>query len=64
MSNFWFVVIVSAVSGVLGTGFGGFLGTIFKKDNSKIVSLLLSFASGVMLAIVCFELILIFLPLI
>ena len=57
MSNFWFVVIVSAVSGVLGTGFGGFLGTIFKKDNSKIVSLLVSFASGVMLAIVCFELI-------
>ena len=57
MSNFWFVVIVSAVSGVLGTGFGGFLGTVFKKDNSKIVSLLLSFASGVMLAIVCFELI-------
>ena len=33
------------------------LGTIFKKDNSKVVSLLLSFAGGVMLSIVCFELI-------
>ncbi|MBO5884685.1 MAG: ZIP family metal transporter [Clostridia bacterium] len=57
MSNFWFVIIVSAVSGILGTGLGGFLGTIFKKDNSKIVSFLLSFAGGVMMAIVCFELI-------
>ena len=57
MSNFWFVVIISTIAGVVGTGFGGFLGTIFKKDNSKIVSLLLGFASGVMLAIVCFELI-------
>lgn len=57
MDNFWFVVIVSTISGVLGTGLGGFIGTIFKKDNSKVVSLLLSFASGIMLSIVCFELI-------
>lgn len=57
MSNFWFVVIISTIAGVIGTGLGGFLGTIFKKDNSKIVSLLLSFAGGVMLSIVCFELI-------
>ena len=57
MNNFWFTVIISTISGVIGTGLGGFLGTIFKKDNSKIVSLLLSFAAGVMLSIVCFELI-------
>lgn len=57
MNNFWFVVIVSTISGVLGTALGGVLGTIFKKDNSKVVSLLLSFAGGVMLSIVCFELI-------
>ncbi len=57
MNTFWFVIIISTISGVVGTGIGGFLGTIFKKDNSKIVSLLLSFAGGVMLSIVCFELI-------
>ena len=57
MNNFWFVIIISTISGVIGTGLGGFLGTVFKKDNSKIVSLLLSFAGGIMLAIVCFELI-------
>ncbi len=57
MSNFWFVVIISSISGILGTALGGVLGTIFKKDNSKVVSLLLSFAGGVMLSIVCFELI-------
>ena len=57
MSNFWFVVIVSAISGVFGTGLGGFLGGIFKKDNSKFVSFLLSLAAGVMLAIVSLDLI-------
>ena len=57
MSSFWFVVIISTISGVVGTGLGGVLGTIFKRDNSKIVSLLLSFAGGIMLSIVGFELI-------
>ena len=57
MSNFWFVVIISTIAGVIGTGLGGLIGAIFKKDNSKIVSLLISFAGGVMLSIVCFELI-------
>ena len=57
MSNFWFVVIISTISGVCGTGIGGILGTIFKRDNSKIVSLLLSFASGIMLAIISLDLI-------
>ena len=57
MSSFWFVILVSSIAGVIGTGFGGFLGTIFKKDNSKIVSLLLSFAGGIMLSVVCFDLI-------
>lgn len=57
MSNIWFIIIISTISGVCCTGLGSVLGAIFKKDNSKIVSLLLSFASGIMLAIVCFELV-------
>jgi len=57
MSAIAWVVLITAVAGVGGTGLGGLIGAIFKKDSSKIVSLLLSFAGGVMLAVVCFDLI-------
>lgn len=39
-----------------GTGLGGIIGALFKTDSSRTVSLLLSFAAGVMLSIVCFDL--------
>lgn len=57
MSVFWWIVIVTAIAGVGGTGLGGIVGAVIKKDSTKAVSLLLAFAGGVMLAIVCFELI-------
>lgn len=57
MSVIGWVVLITAVAGVAGTGFGGIIGAIFKKESSKVVSLLLSFAAGVMLAVVCFDLI-------
>ena len=57
MNTIAWVIIITAISGVVGTGLGGVIGAIFRKDSSKIVSLLLSFAGGVMLAVVCFDLI-------
>lgn len=51
------LLIVTAISGVVGTGIGGVIGALFRKSDSHIVSLLLSFAAGVMTAIVCFDLI-------
>lgn len=57
MSLFWQIAIVTGIAGVCGTGLGGAVGAIFKKDSSKVVSLLLSFAGGVMLAVVSFDLI-------
>lgn len=57
MSVVLWVIIITSIAGVVGTGLGGVIGAIFKKDSSKIVSLLLSFAGGVMLAVVCFDLI-------
>lgn len=39
-----------------GTGLGGLLGVLFTRNSEKIVSLLLSFAGGVMLCIVCLDL--------
>ncbi len=57
MSIFAWVVIITTIAGVGGTAVGGLLGALFNKDNNKIVSLLLAFAGGVMLAVVCFDLI-------
>lgn len=56
MSVFWWVVVITAVAGVGGTGLGGLIGAVLRRDSSKIVSLLLAFAGGVMLAVVCFDL--------
>lgn len=52
------IVVVTFISGVVGTGLGGLVGCIARRDSSRIVSLFLSFAGGVMLAVVCFDLIL------
>jgi len=51
------LIIVTAIAGVVGTGIGGLVGALLQKDSSRTVSLLLSFAGGVMLSVVCFDLI-------
>lgn len=51
------VVLYSLFVGVIGTGLGGFVGAMFKKDSNRTMSLLLSFSAGIMLSIVCFDLI-------
>lgn len=56
MSTFWMVVLITTVAGVGGTGIGGLLGVLFHRNSEKIVSLLLSFAGGVMLCVVCLDL--------
>lgn len=57
MRIFWWVVLITAIAGVGGTGLGGLIGAVLRRDSTKIVSLLLAFAGGVMLAVVCFDLI-------
>ena len=51
------VIIITLIAAVGGTGLGGLLGVVLKRESEKIVSLLLSFAAGVMLAICFFDLI-------
>ncbi len=51
------IIIVTLIAGVGGTGMGGALSACIKRDSTKIVSLLLSFAGGIMLSVVCFDLI-------
>lgn len=50
------IIVVTFISGVIGTGLGGVVGAVLKRDSTKIVSLLLAFAAGIMLAVVCFDL--------
>ena len=50
------VVIITAIAGVGGTGIGGLIGAFFGRNSEKVVSLLLSFAAGVMTSVVCFDL--------
>ena len=52
----WSVVLITALAGMGGTGLGGLISCLFRKDSSKTVSLLLSFAAGVMTSVVCFDL--------
>ena len=53
----YWIILVTAIAGVGGTGLGGAISACIRRDSSKVVSLLLSFAGGVMLAVVCFDLI-------
>lgn len=57
MNELLVLIEATAIAGVGGTGLGGIIGALFKKDSKKTASLLLSFAGGVMTAIVCFDLI-------
>lgn len=51
------MIAATAIAGVVGTGLGGLIGALLQKDSNRTVSLLLSFAGGVMLSVVCFDLI-------
>ena len=51
------LLLTTFLSGVGGTGIGGIVGAMLQKDSKKMVSLLLSFAGGVMLSVVCFDLV-------
>ena len=43
--------------GTFGTTLGGIIGVIIKKNSNKFLSFTLSFASGLMMSVICFDLI-------
>ena len=45
------LLLTTFLAGVAGTGVGGLIGALLQKDSNKTVSLLLSFAAGIMLAV-------------
>ena len=49
--------LIGLFFGTFGTTLGGIIGVTFKKNSNLFLSFILSLASGLMTAIVCFELI-------
>jgi len=57
MSEILKTTLIGLFFGTFGTTIGGIIGVCFKKTSNKFLSFILAFASGLMLAIICFDLI-------
>ena len=57
MSEILKTTLLGLFFGTFGTTLGGILGIVIKKNSNKFLSFILSFASGLMMAIICFDLI-------
>ena len=57
MNNVLKTTLIGLFFGTFGTIIGGIIGVSFKKKSNKFLGSILSFASGLMLAIICFDLI-------
>ena len=51
------VTLLGLFFGTFGTTIGGILGIVIRKNSNKFLSFILSFASGLMMSIICFDLI-------
>lgn len=50
------ITIIGLLAGVIGTGFGGVLSAIFKKNVDRYLDFFMGLAGGIMLAVVVFDL--------
>ncbi len=56
MANFLYSSIIGASAGIIGTSIGGAMAFILDKPGKRFLSVLLGFSSGLMMAVVCFDL--------
>jgi len=56
VSRLMAVTIIGFLCGMIGTGFGGFLTILLKHPTKRFMAVLLGFTSGIMLSVVCFDL--------
>lgn len=57
MNTFLLTSLIGLFFGTIGTMIGGIIGINIKHCSNRLLSLILSFASGLMIAVVCFDLI-------
>lgn len=48
--------LIGLFFGTFGTALGGIIGVIIKRQSNKFLSFILAFASGLMMAVICFDL--------
>lgn len=56
MEKSFYIILAAFLSGVVGTGLGGLIGSLFPNISKGTLKRMLSATAGLMLAIVCFEL--------
>lgn len=56
MSNIMYITLIGFFVGIIGTGIGGIVALGLGRPGKRILSLILGFSAGIMLAIVCFDL--------
>lgn len=57
MQNIMNTAVLGLFFGTIGTTIGGIIGCSLKSQSNKFLSFILSFASGLMMSIICFDLI-------
>lgn len=50
------ITILGTIAGIIGTGLGGLAVTVFPRLERKVLSMVLGFSAGIMLAVVAFDL--------
>lgn len=56
MSRLIAITMIGFLCGMIGTGLGGFLTILIKRPTNRFMAVLLGFTSGIMLSVVCFDL--------
>lgn len=56
MNRILAIALIGFISGMVGTGLGGFMVFLLKNPGRKFMGTLLGFTGGIMLAVVCFDL--------
>ena len=56
MSDLLLSSVIGTAAGIIGTGIGGAVGFFLKNPSRRFLSTLLSFSSGLMISVVCFDL--------
>jgi ZIP family zinc transporter len=56
LNNLLFSVLVGTGAGIIGTGLGGAIAFLLNNPGKRFLSTLLSFSSGLMIAVTCFDL--------
>ena len=57
MSYLLKTTLIGLFFGTFGTTIGGIIGVTWKKNSNRFLSFILQFAAGLMMAIICFDLI-------